>query len=115
MKTKLLVFLCLGMISTGYACGGCDSDDECGDTSVSACSCVDPTCSDPYSCMTPGACCSAFGNIAAMDSSPDLSSDVEYSYSSTNLFSDYSYQSGVMPVPAQNYQPVYRYRSYKGE
>ena len=111
MKTKLLILIsCLTIAGSGYA--ACDQCSSGGCDAQGACSCVDPACGAPYSCMSGSECCAAFGNIGAFDSTPE-SNDTDYSYSTTNLITDDFAQNQVVP-----YHPSYKgegYNSFKAE
>lgn len=100
MKTKLAVlFTTLVLTSAVYA--------DCG---YGPCTCVDPACGDPYTCMDYSTCCSAFGNIGALDSSPAVVSDNDYNPADLYSFNEYSGVNQVYVAPTKRYR-----HHYKGE
>ena len=105
MKTKLFSILaCLILSTSAWACAGISGACQI----ASSCDCVDPACGAPYSCMSPGYCCAAFGNIGATDTPEPMERTV---YSADDF-------PGAFVEPARkHYRHHYRPRvyHYKGE
>lgn len=98
MKTKLFILLSALFLTSSVFAEGCG---------YGPCSCVDPACGDPYSCMDSSSCCAVFGNIGALDSTPAVVSDNDYNPADLYSFNE---------VPTTRHIiPSYKGENFKGE